>query len=442
MKRRGWERAIAGGSEERLESRGAAAQGEEAEAAALEIQFGTDEAVSPPGAHGPGAGEEVDAAIVVTAAQENEAAAQRGGRLEEEARRPGAAGRCGGDARGIFGAQRRDERGAAPAQGGQMAMAPAMPGHGLPAGVEALDLRLETRLARRCEHGDDAQLQAEPDDAPDGVGVLVRALEKRVIVELGEVRQPVRAPVLADAAEHMIGTEAMRARPGLGECPVEGDDIEHLHRRPALDEQALDEIEAVEFRATGGQRRQIPAARRRRAAHARPGIEQAAAAQDAPDGAQRGHGKLARSARPQKSADGRRAALAERRNGQRAPRRTHRALDTGTCAAAVRRAAARRPVGPHHAVQTFSASAGGPELEMGKANAKAARDRAHRTAATHREDHIPTLQGREFFMARRDTPSRLACGAGVATDSLRSSSATPAPQANPPFTDQLLLALK
>ena len=418
------------------------AQSVKAEAAAVEIEFCADEAMRPVLGHEPGACKQADVAGVVAAAQENELAAQGCGGLEDKAGGPGTARGCGGDFCGVLGSKGGDKGGAAPGEGGEMAVLEAVPDARLPAGIVALDLGLEAGFARRREDRRDAEREAEADDAPDGVRVLVRALEKRVIVELGEARQTMRLPAGAEAGEHMVGEKGAALRPGSRQAAVEGHGIEHLDVRPALDEQALDHVEGIEFRAARGEGAQIPAARRRRAAHAQPGIEQPSADEHAANGAQRRHGALARPRCQQACADGSGAAFTQRGERQRAARGEDGALDPGRDAIG-RRARPCATVSPHHAVEPPAPSAQEPELKMGKTDTKAPRHRTHGLAAAHREDHLPTLPSREFFMARRATPPRLACGAGSATDSLRSSSALPAPQANPPpSTDQLLLALK
>src|SRR5262249_14397094 len=58
------------------------------------------------------------------------------------------------------------------------------PHFGLPQAVEALDGSLEARLAGRDKDGHDAQAQADAGHATNGVGVDLRSLEERVVVEL------------------------------------------------------------------------------------------------------------------------------------------------------------------------------------------------------------------------------------------------------------------
>ena len=52
-----------------------------------------------------------------------------------------------------------------------------------------LDGVLQAELAGRDKDRRDAELEAQPDDAPEDIGVLVRPLEARVIVELGKAGQ-------------------------------------------------------------------------------------------------------------------------------------------------------------------------------------------------------------------------------------------------------------
>src|SRR5207237_6255116 len=61
--------------------------------------------------------------------------------------------------------------------------------------------------------------------------------------------------------------------------------------RAALDDQPLDDVEAVQLHPAGRQVGQVPARRRRRAADAPPAVERAAAFQDAVHGARRRQGR-------------------------------------------------------------------------------------------------------------------------------------------------------
>ena len=56
----------------------------------------------------------------------------------------------------------------------------------LPKCIEAFDVGLETRLARRREDRGDAVAKAKADDFADDVRAIMRALKTRIVVELGE----------------------------------------------------------------------------------------------------------------------------------------------------------------------------------------------------------------------------------------------------------------
>jgi hypothetical protein len=65
---------------------------------------------------------------------------------------------------------------------------------------------------------------------------------------------------------------------------MQRDGVEHLDLGAALDDQALDDIDAVEFPAATSHLRQIPARRRRRPSDPMATVQHAAAAEDAVDG--------------------------------------------------------------------------------------------------------------------------------------------------------------
>src|SRR6202035_2379717 len=101
------------------------------------------------------------------------------------------------------------------------------PDRGLPAAVVVLDGGLEAGLARRRENGRDAQRQAEPDDAPDGVGMSVGAGEDPVVVELRVGGQAGRAPVLQERI-HGVFRGDSAAWPGGRQAAVQADGVENL----------------------------------------------------------------------------------------------------------------------------------------------------------------------------------------------------------------------
>src|SRR3954447_7349771 len=158
----------------------------------------------------------------------------------------------------------------------------------LPGAVIRLDRRLEARLAGRHEHGGDPQAQAQPADAPDHIGMDVRPLEDRVVVELGVARQAELPPVLDQALDDELRRDTLPARPGRDQSAMQRDAVEDLDLGAALDDQPLDDVDAVEFLTAAGHLRQVPAPRWWRTSGPALAVQHAPAVKDAVDRAQSG----------------------------------------------------------------------------------------------------------------------------------------------------------
>jgi hypothetical protein len=261
------------------------------------------------------------------------------------------------------------------------------PDLGLPAAVVVLDRRLEARLARRGEDRHDAQAQAEPGHATDDVLVLVGALEDRVVVEPGVSRQADGAPVPDQRLDGRRGGDHAH-RPGGDQAAVRRGGVEHLDVRAALDDQALDDIGAVEFGPPGREVGQVPAGRRGGPSRARAAVQGPAPVEDAADGPRRGEWRDALGL--QGIADGAGAELAQvapvlqlDAEGQ------HEILQ-------VLRGAVDRPVtagGLRREVDPIEAASFGPrdpEPDGGQGDAEAACDLAEGSAAAGGGDHLTT----------------------------------------------------
>ena len=96
---------------------------------------------------------------------------------------------------------------------GQGIMVEATPHLGLPTAVEVFDGSLEAGLPGRCEHRGHAQLQADPDNAAQGVATAVATLEDCVVVELCISGQPELTPVLQKRRHRAFGAH-QPLRPG------------------------------------------------------------------------------------------------------------------------------------------------------------------------------------------------------------------------------------
>src|SRR5512147_379004 len=158
----------------------------------------------------------------------------------------------------------------------------------LPGPVVAFDDRLEPQLAGRDEDRDHPQTQAQPRDPAEGVGMVMRPLEDRVVVELAVARQPDRLPVLDQARDHESGGDARFPWPGDGQAAMQRDAVEDFDLRAALDDQPLDHVDAVPFLPPGGDLGQIPTGWRGATPHTSLSVQDTAAEEDPCDGSHRG----------------------------------------------------------------------------------------------------------------------------------------------------------
>src|SRR5262245_41509039 len=157
----------------------------------------------------------------------------------------------------------------------------------LPRAVVALNRGLEARFAGRHEHRHYLQAQAQSADPPDQVGVSMRALEDRVVVELGVARQAKLLPESDQGVADQRGRHASLLGPGSDQPAMQRNAIEDLDQRAVLDLEPLDGIEAVQLLLAGGDLGQIPAQRRRLAAYAFASVQGTASRQDTTDGSHR-----------------------------------------------------------------------------------------------------------------------------------------------------------
>src|SRR5262249_57875087 len=88
--------------------------------------------------------------------------------------------------------------------------------------------------------------------SPDRVGMDVRPLEDRIVVELGAAWQAELPPMLDQALNHELGRDALPSRPGCNQAAMERDAVEDLDLGSAADDQTLDEIEAAKFPVAAG----------------------------------------------------------------------------------------------------------------------------------------------------------------------------------------------
>ena len=152
----------------------------------------------------------------------------------------------------------------------------------LPKSIETFDGRLETRFVRRGKHGNDSQAQAQPRHASNRIGVLAWPLETRIVVELGVSGKSHSSPMFHQTFHHGFCVDGPR-RPRHGQPSMQRNARQNGHFRPAVDHQAFDGVEAVQFGLSLGYVGEIPTFRRRRPSHTAASIQDAVPSQNATD---------------------------------------------------------------------------------------------------------------------------------------------------------------
>ena len=247
-------------AEERLSPWVSPSQGEEPDRASWERDLGPDKAMPPVSVNREYVAEERDRPLGVRAAEVEQLAArgQRGVELPRPRDRGPNRGLCRSGAPPLSG--RRDVGRGPDLEGAERAVVEAVPHLGLPPAVEVLQGSLEARILHRREHGDAAELQAEPHDPADDVREVVGALETQIVVELRERRNPEGAPARLQRGEH-AGRRHAGGGPGVRQASVERKAGEHLDRGAALQHEPFDDVEAITVGHAPRDGGQVPAAR-------------------------------------------------------------------------------------------------------------------------------------------------------------------------------------
>lgn len=258
----------------------------EADEVGVQVDLTADESVCPERIEREAVSEQVKRAGLIGAAQEDDLAAGMERQIRLPRLREGRSWWGSIDSKGSTGTAGLDVLGGPDLEGEQRVMLEARPDLCLPAAVIALDGGLEARLARRSKDRGDLESEAESDDAADGVGVLVGALEAGVVVELGVGGQADVLPVGHQRLESFpSGDEG--SGPGLHQSAVERDGVEDFDIDSAANDKAGDDVEAIQFDVPLGHLRQIPASRRSGMWDSSTPIQGASPQQDSSDRANR-----------------------------------------------------------------------------------------------------------------------------------------------------------
>jgi hypothetical protein len=159
----------------------------------------------------------------------------------------------------------------------------ALPYLSLPASIETFDSGLETGFSWGSKDRGDAQAQTQTNHPSQSVTKLVSALETSVVIELGIGWQAKDFPVLDHGLDRRTGKDGA-IWPRSNQTSVQRYRVEDFNVDSTLDDQAFDNIEAIEFTAPLGHLRQIPTGWRRWMTSSMLTIQSPAPRQDAPNG--------------------------------------------------------------------------------------------------------------------------------------------------------------
>ena len=180
--------------------------------------------------------------------------------------------------------------------GGQRVEMEALPDFSLPTSVKAFDRSLEPGFSWRSKDRGYSQAQAKPNNASDGVPELVSALETGVVIKLSIGRQSERSPVFNQGLNHRMSEDGVIGPRG-DQTSVHRYRVENFDSSSAFDDQALDNIEAIQLASSSCHLGQIPTGWRRRMPSSMSAIQSTTPLQNPPDGTQ--CGKCSRTASDQ-----------------------------------------------------------------------------------------------------------------------------------------------
>jgi hypothetical protein len=141
--------------------------------------------------------------------------------------------------------------------GGQRVEMEALPDFSLPTSVKAFDRSLEPGFSWRSKDRGYSQAQAKPNDASDGIPKLVSALEAGVVIKLSVGRQSERSPVFNQGLNHRTSKDGAIGPRG-DQTSVHRYCIENFDSGSTFDNQALDDIEAIQLASSSCHLGQIP----------------------------------------------------------------------------------------------------------------------------------------------------------------------------------------
>ncbi|MGH8649483.1 MAG: hypothetical protein ACREUP_09285, partial [Burkholderiales bacterium] len=162
----------------------------------------------------------------------------------------------------------------------------ALPYLGLPTSIEAFDGGLEPGFSGGSKDGGDSQAQTQTDYPSQSVPELVSTLETSVVIELGIGWQPKGLPMLNHGMDRCTSKDSA-IWPRSDQTSVQRYSVKDLNVDSAFDDQAFDDVEAIELTTPLCHLRQIPTDWRRGMTPSMLAIQSPAPLQDAPNGAYR-----------------------------------------------------------------------------------------------------------------------------------------------------------
>ena len=130
------------------------------------------------------------------------------------------------------------------------------------------------------------QAQAKSNDASDGIAKLVSALETGVVIKLGIGRQSERSPMFNQGLNHRMSEDGIGPRGD--QTSIHRYRVENFDSSSAFEDQALDNIEAIQLASSSCHLGQIPTGWRWPMTSSTSAIQNAAPLQDPSDGTQCG----------------------------------------------------------------------------------------------------------------------------------------------------------
>lgn len=382
--------------EQGLIGRISASQCVEPDLVSVEIDLAACESMRPVGRQAKAVAEHVDFRRLITSSQEDHGACRIGRQIQSEALRERTANRRMVSSPYAACSMRSHIGRRQLAKMRHVRDFMALPYLALPQGIETFDRILEAVLSWRRKYRNDTQGKAQAADPADRIGPLMRTLELRAIVELRIDRQSITSPTLDESLQSELCRGLLQG-PSVHQTAMDAGAGKHRHERPIGDLQLFNKVEAVEFRVTCRDRRQIPATRRRRPTLTPSAVLRSISRQSAVDrSAGRHHRRLLSL---QRTLNRLCAALAEHAVRTKDVAKLQQTLLGGVVDAIPAHGAAWRPVIEIHTVQALTRSSLNPQIYRAKAHAKTIGHCTNtRARANGAHDPAPLLNDMQFLV--------------------------------------------